>query len=125
MSPFLSSIRARCEICELPLYIEFTARAFAPHSASLDSAQLQGGWLMHQYSYAIRVAIGALAFLLLAFPMLAQVTPAAGYTPPDDTPSVKVGGTIFADYTYTDKPTSIDADGNVIHPSSFDIRRAY
>jgi hypothetical protein len=55
----------------------------------------------------------------------AQVTPAAGYTPPDDTPTVKVGGTIYADFTYTDKPTSVDADGNVIHPSSFDIRRAY
>ena len=25
---------------------------------------------------------------------------AEGYTPPDDTPTVKVGGTIFADYTY-------------------------
>jgi len=55
----------------------------------------------------------------------AQVTPAAGYTPPDDTPTVKVGGTIYADFTYTDKPTSVDADGNVIHPSAFDIRRAY
>src|SRR6266851_2108126 len=125
MSPFLSSIRARCEICELPLYIEFTARAFAPHSASLDSAQLQGGWLMHQYSYAIRVAIGALAFLLLAFPMLAQVTPAAGYTPPDDTPSVKVGGTIFADYTYVNSPKILDSDKNSVNASAFNLTRAY
>ena len=62
---------------------------------------------------------------LAASPALAQVTPAAGHTPPDDTPTVKVGGTIYADFTYTDKPTSVDADGNVIHPSSFDIRRAY
>src|SRR6266849_1735707 len=125
MSPFLSSIRARCEICELPLYIEFTARAFAPHSASLDSAQLQGGWLMHQYSYAIRVAIGALAFLLLAFPMLAQVTPAAGYTPPDDTPSVKVDGTIFADYTYVNSPKILDSDKNSVNASAFNLTRAY
>ena len=34
----------------------------------------------------------------------AQVTPAEGYTPPDDTPSVKVGGTIFADFTYQQEP---------------------
>jgi len=30
---------------------------------------------------------------------LAQITPAEGYTPPNDDPSVKVGGTIFLDYT--------------------------
>jgi hypothetical protein len=55
----------------------------------------------------------------------AQVTPAAGYTPPDDTPKVSVGATIFGDYTYTDSPTSKDTDGNTIHPSSFNISRAY
>lgn len=55
----------------------------------------------------------------------AQVTPAAGYTPPDDTPKVNVGATIFGDYTYTDSPTSKDTDGNTIHPSSFNISRAY
>ena len=38
----------------------------------------------------------------------AQVTPAAGYIPPDDTPSIKVGATIFADYTYNADP---DVDG--------------
>jgi hypothetical protein len=55
----------------------------------------------------------------------AQVTPAEGYTPPDDTPTVKVGGTIYADYTYQLFPTSKDADGNVIHPNAFNITRAY
>jgi hypothetical protein len=55
----------------------------------------------------------------------AQVTPAEGYTPPDDTPSVKVGGTIFADYTYQLLPTSKDADGNTIHPNAFNLARAY
>ena len=55
----------------------------------------------------------------------AQVTPAEGYTPPDDTPTVKVGGTIFADYTYQLFPTSKDADGNVIHPNAFNLSRAY
>ena len=55
----------------------------------------------------------------------AQVTPAAGYTPPDDTPTVNVGGTIFADYTYQADPTSTDTDGNSFHPNAFNVTRAY
>ena len=65
------------------------------------------------------------AVLVSAPPTFAQVTPAAGYTPPDDTPSIKVGTTIFADYTYQDEPTATDADGNTIHPDSFNLTRAY
>jgi hypothetical protein len=55
----------------------------------------------------------------------AQVTAAAGYTPPDDTPSIKIGAVIFADYTYQQKPTAKDADGNTINPSSFNVTRTY
>jgi hypothetical protein len=55
----------------------------------------------------------------------AQVTPAAGYTPPDDTPSIKVGTTIYTDFTYTQKPQAKDADGNTINPSAFNVSRAY
>jgi hypothetical protein len=55
----------------------------------------------------------------------AQVTPAAGYTPPDDTPSIRVGVTIYTDYTYTDSPQAKDTDGNVINPSAFNVSRAY
>jgi Phosphate-selective porin O and P len=55
----------------------------------------------------------------------AQVTPAAGYTPPDDTPSIRVGVTLFPLYTYQTTPTATDADGNVINRSSFDVARAY
>jgi hypothetical protein len=55
----------------------------------------------------------------------AQVTPAAGSTPPDDTPKVSVGGVIFTDYTYTDAPQIKDADGNLVHKSEFEVRRAY
>lgn len=67
------------------------------------------------------------AFLIVvaAASVSAQVTPAAGYTPPDDTPSFKIGVTIFGDYTYIDSPESRDADNNLIHPSSFNISRAY
>ena len=55
----------------------------------------------------------------------AQVTPAAGHTPPDDTPSIKVGVVIYTDYTYTDEPTVLDADKNTIHPSAFNVGRSY
>jgi len=55
----------------------------------------------------------------------AQITPAAGFTPPDDTPSIKVGVTLYADYTYTQNPQSTDTDGNVINPSAFNVSRSY
>ena len=55
----------------------------------------------------------------------AQVTPAAGYVPPDDKPSIKVGFTLFADYTYTDSPTAKNADGSDYNPNSFNVSRAY
>ncbi|MEP6802389.1 MAG: hypothetical protein ABJC07_10650 [Acidobacteriota bacterium] len=70
-------------------------------------------------------AATGLCFLLSTASGNAQVTPAEGYTPPDDTPKVNVGGTIFADYTYQDMPTGKDADGGVIHPNSFNLARAY
>jgi hypothetical protein len=55
----------------------------------------------------------------------AQITPAAGYTPPDDTPSIRVGVTIFADYTYQTEPNGTDVDENSFNPNSFNIGRAY
>jgi hypothetical protein len=69
----------------------------------------------------------ALALLMLgsAVPVTAQVTPAAGYVPPDDTPAVRVGATIFADYTVTQTPRATDVDGNRITPNAFNIGRAY
>src|SRR5712691_477588 len=42
-----------------------------------------------------------------------------------DAPSVKVGGTIFTDFTYTGEPTILDSDGNAVKPSAFDVSRAY
>ena len=55
----------------------------------------------------------------------AQITTAAGYTPPDDTPTVNVGGTIFADYTYVQEPTVTGSDGSQVHPNAFNLSRAY
>jgi hypothetical protein len=73
---------------------------------------------------AVTVATAGL-LVVSAHPAVAQVTPAAGYTPPDDTPSIKIGAVIFADYTYQQQPTSKDADGNVINPNSFNVARTY
>ncbi|MGA7614507.1 MAG: hypothetical protein WBX15_04935 [Thermoanaerobaculia bacterium] len=54
---------------------------------------------------------------------------ATAQTPPakaaDDTPEIKIGSTIFADYTYQSKPEAVDADGNTYKPSSFNVTRTY
>ena len=72
-----------------------------------------------------RVHVMMLMGLLVAGPVSAQVTPAAGYTPPDDTPSIKVGATIYTDYTYQQNPQITDADLNTINASSFNVTRSY
>jgi len=66
-----------------------------------------------------------MASLMTAGMASAQVTPAAGYTPPDDTPSIKVGMTLFPSFTYQSNPTITDADGNVVNKNAFDVGRAY
>jgi len=71
---------------------------------------------------ALFLAVSVLAFGGTAF---SQVTPAAGFTPPDDTPSVKLGGVFYGNYTYTGKPKITDADGNLVNQNSFDVGRAY
>ena len=74
-------------------------------------------------------ALGRVAFVLavlaIAVPCAAQVTPAAGYTPPDDTPAIKVGAVIFTDYTVQQTPKIKDADGNDVTSSAFNVGRAY
>jgi hypothetical protein len=62
---------------------------------------------------------------LSALPAAAQVKPAAGSTPPDDTPSVKVGVTLYADYTFTQQPEATDANGDRVRPNAFNIGRSY
>jgi hypothetical protein len=70
-------------------------------------------------------ALAAAAMMLAAAVGRAQVTVAEGYTPPDDTPYVNVGGTIFADYTYQQEPTTVGSNGDPVHPNSFNLTRAY
>src|SRR3982751_5192520 len=88
------------------------------------SSVARGGNVIHGLSRA-RTGIVAAACLLVAMRAIAQVTPAAGYTPPDDTPSVKVGVTVFADYTVQQKPSVKDAAGNDVQLNSFNVSRSY
>ena len=64
---------------------------------------------------------------LLAVPAtaFAQVTPAGGYTPPDDTPTIHVGMTLYPTYTFQTDPKIADADGNTVNKNAFDVARAY
>lgn len=55
----------------------------------------------------------------------AQVIPAAESTPPDDTPSIRVGAVIYPDFTYRLAPTITDADNNEVHFNQFNITRSY
>lgn len=77
-------------------------------------------------SRTIRVAAlaGVLA-LAVSKAALAQVTPARGSTPPDDTQATKVGAVIFYDYTFLKSPVATDSAGNVISPNAFNVARAY
>ena len=63
--------------------------------------------------------------MLAAGPASAQVTPTPTTPPPDDNPSVRVGGTLFADFTKTFAPTIVDAGGSSVSPSAFNVSRAY
>jgi hypothetical protein len=65
------------------------------------------------------------AGLLIPGAALAQVTPAQAITPPDDTPRIAVGVTLYADYTYQMDPQIKDADGNTVNPNMFNVSRAY
>ena len=55
----------------------------------------------------------------------AQITPAAGYVPPDDTPAIRVGMTLFPLYSFQTNPKITDADGNLVNKNAFDVSRAY
>jgi hypothetical protein len=78
--------------------------------------------LARRVSFAVAICAVGLALSPAA---LAQVTSAEGYVPPDDKPVVKLGFTMFTDYTYTDSPTSKNADGSEFNPNAFNLSRAY
>ena len=63
--------------------------------------------------------------VLCAETATAQGTPAARRVPADDTPSLRVGATLFLDYTVTEQPKVTDADGNDVTGNAFNVGRAY
>lgn len=58
-------------------------------------------------------------------PICGQDTSGPAPAAPDDTPSIRLGTTLFADYILTQKPKSIDVDGNEFTPHAFNVTRAY
>jgi hypothetical protein len=74
---------------------------------------------------ARRVTGGLLAVLVAgAAPSAAQTAPQGGRSA-DDTPSIRVGTTIFADYTVNHEPKITDEDGNRVTFSAFQVQRSY
>jgi hypothetical protein len=70
-------------------------------------------------------AKAAVCAVMAASPTFGQVPPAAGSAPPDDTPSIRVGVTLFLDYTAQTEPKTTDADGNQVTPNAFNVGRSY
>jgi hypothetical protein len=67
----------------------------------------------------------AAALALLPATGRAQAAPTVAQRSPDVTPSVRVGGTLFLDYTHALSPKVADADGNRVSQSAFNVGRAY
>lgn len=68
----------------------------------------------------------AVATVVLAIPLPAGLAAAQTTAPPaDDTPSIKLGVQLFADYTLTQQPKLRDADGNSVTLNQFEIGRSY
>ena len=83
---------------------------------------------MHRRHLTVRSLLGSTiaVALISAAPAAAQVTPAAGYTPPDDTPAIRVGATIFADYTIQQQPKIVDPiSQEQVTLSQFQVGRSY
>jgi hypothetical protein len=106
--------RNLCEFRVTSLQRTFTAVVFAVVSDCRDKE-----------ARLIRSVLFAVLGVLIPVVAIAQITPAAGYTPPDDTPSIRVGMTLFPAYVYQTTPTATDADGNIIRRNNFDVLRAY
>jgi hypothetical protein len=74
----------------------------------------------------VKIQTVGLALLLSASPVLAQdPAPAPAAAPAATFPSIKVGVTLFADYTIEQQPKREDADGNIVSLSAFQITRSY
>src|SRR5437764_457207 len=62
----------------------------------------------------------------LGRPNLKLIEELAGlYVPPDDTPSIRVGMTLFPVYTFQTSPKVSDVDNNTVSKNAFDVARSY
>jgi hypothetical protein len=69
--------------------------------------------------------LASLALFLALTPARAQVTPAQSYEPVNDTPEIKLGTVIYADYAYASEPSVTDAQGQQVKQNQFEVTRAY
>jgi hypothetical protein len=79
---------------------------------------------MHYCRVTNTSRLSILLLLLWAAPAAAQVSSNATPAAPSY-PNVKVGGTLFVDYSYFAAPEIHDADGNAVNLNSFNIARSY
>jgi hypothetical protein len=78
---------------------------------------------MRSSFFAPATTLFILVCLIPAARATAQPAPATQAAP--TTPSIRLGTTIFADYTFQQQPEVKDSDGNTVNYSSFNITRAY
>src|ERR1051325_10762567 len=65
-------------------------------------------------------------FVAAQAPTPPPATPPPAPAPnPADTPNIRVGATIYADYTFAQSPEITDADGNTVHANAFNVGRSY
>jgi hypothetical protein len=72
-----------------------------------------------------RLLVLSVLTLAAAADAAAQATPTAAPAAADGAPSIRVGATLFLDYTATTEPKLTDADGNRVTGNAFNVARAY
>ena len=72
-----------------------------------------------------RAVMFVLAFNLLAAGVAGAQNQSPSTPAQDDTPTIRVGTTIFTDYTYQASPKSTNADGELYHANGFNLTRGY
>ena len=102
-----------------------------PHVPTVPATTVRAlpiGFIFRRFTLsvrALRLTLTAAILIGSVVPCGAQVTPAQTITPPDDTPSIRIGAVIFTDFTVQTEPNITDVDGNSVNLSQFNVGRAY
>src|SRR5207248_174868 len=91
-----------------------TRDAFRTRSVGTVGLQTHGRPLARRRRLLRRILLLMALLGIPAATASAQITPAAAVTPPDDTPSIRVGVTLYPTYTFQTEPKITDADGNTV-----------